>query len=123
MSTAICAFGNSLTAGFGLPAQASLPRQLHARLEAEGFAPVISNHGLSGDTSAGGLHRIRAALRPGPDLVILELSINDILLGVNPDRIKANLEQLIQACMHAGSRILLAGFTAVPGIPSLEKSK
>jgi len=123
MSTTICAFGNSLTAGFGLPEQASLPRQLHARLEADGFAPVISNHGLSGDTSAGALHRIQAALRPGPDVVILELGINDILMGINPDRIKANLEQSLQACMHAGSRILLAGFTAVPGIPSPDAEK
>jgi acyl-CoA thioesterase-1 len=117
-TTAICAFGNSLTAGLGLPEQACLPRQLHSRMQADGFAPVIANHGLSGDTTAGGLDRIQAALRPRPELVILELGINDILMGISPSRIKANLKQLIQACMQAEARILLAGFTAIPGIPS-----
>ncbi|WP_034621406.1 arylesterase [Desulfovermiculus halophilus] len=113
----ICAFGNSLTAGFGLPEQASLPRQLHARLEADGIATVIANHGISGDTTAGGLGRIQSALRPGPDLVILELGINDILMGIPPKRIRANLEQLIQACLQAKARVLLAGFTAVLDVP------
>jgi acyl-CoA thioesterase-1 len=113
----ICAFGNSLTAGFGLPEEASLPRQLHARLEADGICAVIANHGLSGDTTAGGLGRILSALLPGPDLVLLELGINDILMGIPPKRIKANLEQLIQACLQTKAGVLLAGFTAVSDIP------
>lgn len=116
----ICAFGNSLTAGFGLPEQASMPRQLLDRLQGEGYQVEIANHGLSGDTTAGGLTRIRQALAPGPDLVILELGINDILIGVPPYRIKANLDHLIQACLQARSGVLLAGFTAVPGIPRAE---
>ncbi|MDZ7759735.1 MAG: arylesterase [Desulfovermiculus sp.] len=121
MSTiTLCAFGNSLTAGFGLPEAASMPRQLLQNLEADGYRVKIANHGLSGDTTAGGLTRIQTALRPRPDLVILELGINDILMGLPAHRIKRNLERLIQACLHARAQVLLAGFTAVPGIPQEE---
>lgn len=116
----ICAFGDSLTAGFGLPEQANMPRQLLDRLQGAGYQVDIANHGLSGDTTSGGLTRIRQALAPGPDMVILELGINDILMGVPAYRIKANLDQLIQACLQARSRVLLAGFTAVQGIPRAE---
>ena len=97
-----------------------MPRQLLDRLQGAGYQVEIANHGLSGDTTAGGLTRIRQALAPGPDLVILELGINDILIGVPPYRIKANLDHLIQACLQARSGVLLAGFTAVPGIPRAE---
>lgn len=119
MSTiSICAFGNSLTAGFGLPEQASLPNQLLDRLLAKRYNIAIANYGISGDTTAGGLHRIQSALRSRPELVLLELGINDILMGLPPHRIKANLDLLIQSCLQVESRILLAGFTAVPGIPT-----
>ena len=124
MSTiSLCAFGNSLTAGFGLPLASSMPRQLLHRLEADGYRVKIANHGLSGDTTAGGLTRIQAALGSRPDLVLLELGINDILMGVPVSRIKGNLERLIQACLQARARVLLAGFTAVPGVPQAEAER
>jgi acyl-CoA thioesterase-1 len=116
----ICAFGNSLTAGFGVPAEACLPRQLSDQLHTEGFSVTISNHGISGDTTSGGLRRIQTALGHRPDMVILELGINDILMGISSQRIKANLEHMILACRQARATILLAGFTAVPGIPAPE---
>lgn len=116
----ICAFGDSLTAGFGVPAEACLPRQLSDRLQTEGCRVRIANHGISGDTTSGGLRRIQAALHRPPDMVILELGINDILMGISPQRIKTNLEHLILACRQARATVLLAGFTAVPGIPEPE---
>lgn len=119
----ICAFGNSLTAGFGVPAEASLPRQLSDQLQTYGCLVSISNHGISGDTTSGGLRRIQSALSHRPDMVILELGINDILMGISPQRIKANLEHLILACRQAGASVLLAGFTAVSGIPEPEAAE
>lgn len=111
----LCAFGNSLTAGFGLSAQDSLPRQLLRRLRDDGYRVEIQSHGLSGDTTSGGLNRIQAALRHQPDLVILELGINDFLMGFPAQKIKRNLDLLIQACLQAGAMVLLAGFKAPPG--------
>ena len=116
----LCAFGNSLTAGFGLSAQDSLPGQLLHRLETDGYGVKIQSHGLSGDTTSGGLNRIQAALRHQPDLVILELGINDFLMGVPAHEIKRNLERLIQACLQTGALVLLAGFQAPPGFSGFQ---
>ena len=112
----ICAFGDSLTAGFGLLQTESLPGQLQNRLQARGYRVRIHNHGISGETTGDGLLRIHQALRPRPDLVLLELGINDFLLGIPAGTIKTNLDQLIRACLLTGATVLLAGFTAVPGM-------
>lgn len=116
----LCAFGNSLTAGFGLSAQDSLPGQLLPRLRDDGYRVEIQSHGLSGDTTSGGLNRIQAALRHQPDLVILELGINDFLTGVPAHEIKRNLERLIQACLQVRALVLLAGFKAPPGFTGFQ---
>src|ERR1700756_1893732 len=49
------ALGDSLTAGFGLPAEAAFPEQLARALSAKGEAVVLTNAGVSGDTAADGL--------------------------------------------------------------------
>ena len=78
----ILAFGDSLTAGYGLPAAESFATQLEKRLQDAGRAVRVTNAGVSGDTTSGGLARLGWSLEEKPRLVILELGANDGLRGL-----------------------------------------
>ncbi len=108
----VVAFGDSLSAGYALPADAAFPAQLERRLRADGFDAKVVNAGVSGDTTSGGLSRIDFALGEGADLVILELGANDMLRGVDPRVIRGNLEKIIAQIEARGSGIVLAGMRA-----------
>src|SRR6185503_13728171 len=54
----IVAFGDSLTAGFGLAEKESYPYLLQQKLVADGYDYEVLNAGVAGETSAGGLERI-----------------------------------------------------------------
>lgn len=111
---AILAFGDSLTAGLGLPPEASFPARLEAKLRAEGVETRVINAGVSGDTTAGGLARLDWALADKPDLVILELGANDALRGIDPATVRVNLEAMIAKVQASGAKLLLAGMRAPP---------
>ena len=92
----IVAFGDSLTAGFGLTENESYPYLLQQKLKADGYDYEVVNAGVSGDTSHGGLERIDWVL--GMDnvkILILELGANDLLRGIPVARMRANLDQII----------------------------
>jgi acyl-CoA thioesterase-1 len=110
----IVAFGDSLTAGFGVPAEQSYPALLAARLRAEGYAYRVVNAGVSGDTTAGGLRRVDWALRLKPEIVIVELGANDGLRGQDLGAVRANLDRLVERFQAAGARVLLAGMRLPP---------
>jgi len=111
-ATHILAFGDSLTAGYGLPASQSFAAQLEKKLQDSGRSVRVTNAGLSGDTTSGGLARLEWSLQDKPDLVVLELGANDGLRGLDPVRMRANLEAMIERCQKAGSRVILAGMRA-----------
>lgn len=108
----IIAFGDSLTAGFGLPVEASYPSLLQERLNRDGFQYEVVNAGVSGDTSAGGLGRIDWALEGDVRVVILELGANDILRGQPIPAMKKNLADIIDRAKAHGAEVLLAGMEA-----------
>jgi len=108
----ILAFGDSLTAGLGLPADEAFPAQLEARLKAEGVEVKIVNAGVSGDTTTDGLARLDWALADKPDCVILALGANDALRGIAPKIVRANLEKIIDKITASGAKILLFGMLA-----------
>ena len=110
----IVAFGDSLTAGHGVPVAESYPALLAARLSAEGYHYRVVNAGVSGDTTAGGLRRVDWALRLNPEIVILELGANDALRGQDLSTVSANLDQLVDRFQSAGARVLLAGMRLPP---------
>lgn len=111
----IIAFGDSLTAGFGLEENQSYPFLLQQRLKADGFDYEIINAGVSGDTSLGGLERIDWTLETdGIEILILELGANDLLRGMQPARMKANLEKIIEKAKAKNIKILLCGMIAPP---------
>jgi acyl-CoA thioesterase-1 len=108
----IVAFGDSLTAGMGLPQSASYPALLQKKLDADGFSYEVVNAGVSGDTSAGGVRRIDWALEGDVKIVILELGANDILRGQPVHEMKKNLAAIVGRARARGAAVLLAGMEA-----------
>jgi acyl-CoA thioesterase-1 len=106
----IVAFGDSLTAGYGLAPKESYPALLQKMVDAEGFRYEVVNAGVSGDTSAGGVRRIDWTLDSGQvRFVVLELGANDFLRGQPVAETKKNLAEIIERCKSRGAQVLLAG--------------
>jgi Lysophospholipase L1 and related esterases len=111
----ILAFGDSLTAGFGLAETESYPYLLQEKLRAEGFDYEVLNAGVSGDTTLGGLERIDWALeQDNLEVVILELGANDLMRGIPVKRIEANLDQMLVKAKAKNVKVLLCGMFAPP---------
>lgn len=110
----ILAFGDSLTAGYGLPASEAFPVRLEAALKARGLDVSVINAGVSGDTTAGGKARIQWSLEgtPEPDAAIVALGSNDGLRGIEPAEMRANLKAILEALKVADLPVLLAGMKA-----------
>jgi acyl-CoA thioesterase-1 len=108
----IVAFGDSLTAGFGLPANAAFPAKLEAALKAKGYAVTVADAGVSGDTAAAGLARFDWSVPEGTDAVILELGANDALRGLDPKLTKAALDALLGKLEARHLPVLFAGMEA-----------
>lgn len=106
--------GDSLTAGYGLPAGDAFPVKLQAALKNSGIDAKVINAGVSGDTSAGGLARIAWALADRPTHAIVELGANDALRGIDPKTTRRNLDAIIAKLQGAGVRVMLAGMYAPP---------
>jgi acyl-CoA thioesterase-1 len=108
----IVAFGDSLTAGYGLPADAAFPAKLAQALAAKGIATEIANAGVSGDTTSGGLARLDWSIPDGTEAVILELGANDALRGVDPKLARSALETMLERLKTRHIPVLLAGMLA-----------
>jgi acyl-CoA thioesterase-1 len=113
----IIAFGDSLTAGYGIGFDEAYPAALQRLLDAEGYSYEVVNAGVSGDTSAGGVRRLSWVLE-GRDvaLLILALGANDGLRGLPPSEMKKNLAAIVESARSRGIPVLLAGFQAPPGV-------
>ena len=112
----ILVLGDSLSAGYNLPADQAFPAVLQAALKARGHNISVINGGVSGDTSTGGLARLDWALGDGGDAVIVELGANDMLRGINPAETKKALDQILSKLAERKLPVLLAGMIAAPGM-------
>jgi acyl-CoA thioesterase-1 len=108
----IAMLGDSLTAGFGLPPDQALPARLEKALKAAGRDVSVANHGVSGDTSAGGLSRLDWTLGDKPALLIVALGANDALRGLDPAQTEKNLDTIVTRARAAGVVVLLCGMKA-----------
>lgn len=106
--------GDSLTAGFGLPAQAAFPVRLQKALADKGIATEIHNAGVSGDTTSGGLARLDWSIPPDTQAVIVELGANDALRGVDPKVTRAALDDILTRLKAKNIAVLLCGMYAPP---------
>jgi acyl-CoA thioesterase-1 len=109
----VLALGDSLFAGYGLPAGQSVPDLLERRLRQDGYAVRMVNAGISGDTTSGGLARLPWLLREPPDLAILELGANDGLMGMPPENMERNLSAMLDLLAEKKIPVLLAGMRAL----------
>ena len=112
----ITGFGDSLMAGFELPADQGFTAQLESALTAKGYVVKITNAGVSGDTSTGGLERLDWSVAGGTRLVILEMGANDALRGVTPEITRKNIEAMIIRLKERKIAIVLAGMMAPPNL-------
>ena len=113
----ILAFGDSLTAGYGLARDRSFPAQLEALLRRTRAHAHVLNAGVSGDTSASGRARlpgVLSRLQVRPELAIVALGANDLLRGVAPNRMRENLDAILRSLADCGIPVLLAGMMAPP---------
>src|SRR5690606_3393828 len=109
-------FGDSLMAGYQLPATDAFPAKLEKALRDKGHAVEIANAGVSGDTTSGGLARLDWSIPDGTDGVILELGANDALRGIAPEETEKNLDAMLARLKERGIPVLLAGMLAPPNM-------
>jgi acyl-CoA thioesterase I len=108
----IVAFGNSLMAGYGLPAAAAFPVRLEVALKAKGHDVQVIAAGVSGDTAAGGLARLDWAVPAGAQAAIVELGANDALRGFDPKVTRDALDNIVRRLKEKRVEVLLAGMQA-----------
>jgi acyl-CoA thioesterase-1 len=112
----IVVLGDSLTAGYGLPADAAFPARLEQALKGKGLAVEVANAGVSGDTASGGLARLDWSVPEGTDAVIVELGANDMLRGIDPKVTRTALEEIVRRLVARRIAVLIAGMWATPNL-------
>lgn len=111
----ILVFGDSLSAGYGIPREAAWPSLLQAELNRTHPHYKVINASISGETTSGGVRRLPATLKEHrPSLVILELGANDGLRGTKLDLTEKSLNTLITQSQAAGAKVLLLGMQLPP---------
>ena len=107
--------GDSLSAGYGIPAEQAWVQLLRARLEQKRLDWSVVNASISGETTDGGLRRLPGLLsRHEPGIVVIELGGNDGLRGFPPQVIEQNLARMIELTQAAGARAVLVGMQIPP---------
>ncbi len=106
--------GDSLTAGYGLAKEASVPSLIQKRLRENGYPHEVVNAGVSGDTSAGGLSRLDWSLEGDVQVLVIELGANDGLRGLPVASLKKNLTEIIERAQARNIRVVLTGMEAPP---------
>ncbi len=115
----VLAFGDSLTAGYGLEEGLGFAPQLQAMLRRHGVKADVADGGVSGDTSEAGKARLGwtiDGLERKPDLVILELGANDMLRGLDPALTRGNLDSIMAELRRRDIPVLVAGMRAAPNL-------
>lgn len=115
-SVQLVGLGDSLMAGYQLAPDESYTARLEKALRDKGIQVSITNAGVSGDTSSGGLSRADWSVPDGTDGVILELGANDALRGIPPSETEKNLDTIIRRLKERGIAVMLVGILAPPNM-------
>ncbi len=108
--------GDSLSAGYGLPAGGGFESRLADALAKAGHPVAIQDGAVSGDTTAGGLARLSWVLAGNPEAAIVELGGNDGLRGIAPNEVEANLSAILDRLAARRIPVLFAGMYAPPNL-------
>ena len=107
--------GDSISAGYGLAQGEGWVALLEQRLQRDKLDYQVVNASISGETTLGGLNRIRAVLgEHQPAIVIVALGGNDGLRGNPLEETRRNLIGIVEACRKAGSKVVIAGMRVPP---------
>jgi acyl-CoA thioesterase-1 len=115
----ILAFGDSLTAGYGLPRDQGFAPQLEDVLRRNGVRAFVTNAGVSGNTTSNGRARVRwtlDGLKRKPDLAIVALGANDMLRGMRPEQTREDLDFILAEFKRRGIPVVVAGMLAPPNL-------
>lgn len=115
----VLALGDSLFAGYGLSPGEGYPERLETALRARGINAKITNAGVSGDTTAGGLQRLAfvlSSMKPAPEIAVISLGGNDMLRGLPPLETRANLDAILTELKAKGIKPVLLGMLAAPNL-------
>jgi len=112
----LVALGDSLTAGYGLPAGQGFAEVLGRSLKAKGWDVEVTNAGVSGETAADGLARYDWSVPAGTDALLVELGANDMLRGLPPESAEAALAKIVERAKKAHVATLLMGMRAAPNL-------
>lgn len=112
----IVAFGDSLTAGYGLAKKEGFPAKLELALRAKGHDVEVIDAGVSGDTASGGLARLDWSVPDKTDAVLLELGANDALRAIDPSETRKALDDILSRLKKRRIAVLLAGMLAPPNM-------
>ncbi|WP_184722581.1 arylesterase [Caulobacter sp.] len=117
----VTVLGDSITAGLGLASNMAMPARLQAALDRIGTPSRVQGFGVLGDTTANGLARVDRV--PAETTVcVVALGGNDLLLGTDPSRTKANLRAIISHLKARNIRVVLAGVKA-PGLLGVDYAR
>lgn len=108
----IAAFGDSLSAGYGLPEGSGFAPVLERKLKSQNLPVTVVNAAVSGDTTSDALLRTDWMLRGKPDLVIVEFGANDMFRGTPLHLVEQNLSDIVERIKQSGAEVLLAGMQA-----------
>jgi acyl-CoA thioesterase-1 len=111
----ILVFGDSLSAGYGLPQRSGWVTLLEKRLIAGGYDYRVVNASISGETTVGGKNRIESVLRKHkPDILVLQLGANDGLRGARINDIRKHLNTIVAATRRQGAKVVVLGMRLPP---------
>lgn len=105
----IVALGDSATAGWLVARTDAYPAELQRQLRAKGHDVTVKNAGISGDTSAGALHRLDFAVDPDTKIVLVEVGTNDLRLHIPAAKMRANVTEIVRVLQKRRIAVLLIG--------------
>ena len=112
-------YGDSISAGYGMSKEKQWSVILQEKINKENLNIKIINSSISGETTSGGLARIRQTIKSiKPDYLLLELGGNDALRGYPPKQIAANLNEMIKIADSADVKVLLMQIRIPPNYGS-----
>jgi len=105
----IVALGDSATAGWLVARKDAYPAELQRQLRAKGYDVTVKNAGVSGDTSAGALHRLDLAVDPDTQIALVELGTNDLRLHIPASKMRTNVGEIVRTLQRRHIAVLLIG--------------
>ncbi len=108
-------YGDSISAGYGMEPNKQWAENLKLIFNEKNLDIEIVNRSVSGETTGGGLSRIKPILEKlQPKYMLLELGGNDALRGYPPSRILNNLKAIIEIAKENQVKVFLMQIKILP---------